>query len=215
MNQCNNGHLYDETMHSSCPYCSSGNNIGVRPLTPPTDNFPKTTPLNNSVNNANANFPKTEPLNNQKNDDAFPPTQPLNAPAAEPNVKKEMGVTVALNSNTGEAGVNPVRGWLVAVTGEKAGTSFVIHSEKNFIGRNPKFDINLSFDNAVSKDGDAYITFDARNSKFYLNLLQGKNNIYYKGEILLSAVELSDYDTIEIGSTKFVFRSFCNENFTY
>lgn len=211
MNQCSNGHLYDETMHSSCPYCSNSNNIGVRPLNPGVgDNFPKTTPLNNNVGNASS-FPKTEPLNVKENAD-FPSTLPLNAPP-EPKAKKEMSVTVALNSN--DNGINPVRGWLVAISGDKAGYSFNIHSEKNFIGRSSKFDIDLSFDSAVSKDGDAYITFDARNSKFYLNLLQGKNNIYYNGDILLSAVELSDYDEIEIGTTKFVFRSFCNDKFTY
>lgn len=205
MKQCANGHIFDEKMYNSCPYCNDRNNLGTRPL----DNggfsapeFPKTSAVGMSGGAASPAFPKTEPLVKP---------EPQAEPA--PKVKKEMGVTVALNIT--DSGINPLRGWLVAVSGDKTGISFPIHSEKNFIGRGQNFDIDLSFDRAVSKEGDAAISYDARNRKFYLSLLSGKNNVYYNDGILLAPVELSDYDTIEIGSTKLVFRSFCNAEFTY
>lgn len=204
MKQCANGHIFDEKMYDSCPYCNDKGNLGTRPL----DNgggpaFPKTTALEMPGSSSSPAFPKTEPLVKPE----------PKSDAAAPKVKKEMGVTVALNVT--DSGINPLRGWLVAVSGDKAGIAFTIHSEKNFIGRGQNFDIDLSFDRAVSKEGDAIISYDARNRKFYLSLLSGKNNVYYNDSILLTPIELSDYDTIEIGSTKLVFRSFCNAEFTY
>lgn len=193
MKQCNKGHIFDERVYSDCPYCSNEANTGTRPLNIPDagsePDFPHTMPVGGDM----------EPSFVQDN--------------SQHNVKKSMGVTVALNVT--DTGINPVRGWLVAVNGNKCGCSFVIHSEKNYIGRGPQFDIDLSFDKAVSKEGDAVIAFDARSSKFYITPSASKNNVYHNDAILLVPAEIKDYDTIEIGSTKLVFRSFCNEQFSY
>lgn len=177
----------------------SGGSVGTRPL----DNGGIAAPQ----------FPKTAPLFSPAPAADFPETLPLDAAPTQGKAKKEMGVTVALNVT--DTGINPVRGWLVAATGDKMGMSYIIHSEKNVIGRGSQFDINLSFDKAVSKEGDAVIAYDARTRKFFVAIMGGRNNIYHNGVILLSTTELKDYDTLEIGSTKFVFRSFCNEEFTY
>lgn len=201
MKQCENGHIYDEKMYASCPYCANNGAVGTRPL----DNGSFAAPQ----------FPKTAPLSSPTAPPpgAFPETLPLDAPQTQGKAKKEMSVTVALNVT--DTGINPVRGWLVAVSGDKMGLAYIIHSEKNVIGRGSQFDIDLSFDRAVSKEGDCVIAYDARSRKFFAALMAGKNNIYHNGAILLSTTELKDYDTLEIGSTKFVFRSFCNEEFTY
>lgn len=201
MKQCTNGHIYDETLHASCPYCANSGSIGARPLTEAAPAFPKTEALNSP-----AAAPAASPT--------FPKTEPLNKPApAEKKVNKDMGVTVALNVT--DSGINPVRGWLVVVSGDKTGLSFVVHSEKNTIGRGSSFDIDLSFDKAVSKEGDAVVAYDARNRKFFITPTAGKNNIYHNEALLLVPAELKDYDSIELGSTKLVFRSFCGESFTY
>lgn len=199
MKQCENGHIYDERMYPTCPYCNQGGNTGTRPLQNGGFSAPE--------------FPRTAPLAGADSPD-FPATMPLNAPQSEPpRPKKEMSVTVALNVT--ETGINPVRGWLVAVNGDKMGLSFVIHSEKNTIGRGSQFDVNLAFDKSVSKEGDAVVAYDARSRKFYVTPYGGKNNIYLNDGILLAPSEIKDYDTLEIGSTKFVFRSFCNADYTY
>lgn len=222
MKQCERGHIYDETAYTSCPYCAQ-NGASVRPL---DSGFPATTPLNNKngagfpattpLNNGNsASFPATAPLNYESSPN-FPPTMPLDPPAAAKSSggsKKEMSATVALSEN--DEGVSPVRGWLVIMNGEKKGTSYVIHGEKNVIGRGSNFDVDLSFDKAVSKNGDAVITYDARGKKFFISLAAGKNNIYHNDQLLLTPEEIKEYDVLEIGSTKFVFRSFCNEEFDY
>lgn len=210
MKQCTNGHIYDELLHVSCPYCNSSGNIGARPLNNEAAQpmYPGAEPFNAPMAAASPTFPKTEPLN-------APVAAPAPAPApmSAPAIKKEMGVTVALNVS--DSGINPTRGWLVVVNGDKMGLSFVVHSEKNTIGRGEEFDINLSFDRAVSKDGNAVVAYDARNRKFFVSPSVGKNNVYHNDQLLLMPTELKDFDAIEVGATKLVFRSFCCESFTY
>ncbi len=201
MKQCEKGHIYDEKAYSACPYCNQASAAGVRPLEPAGGpDFPKTTPLDTS---SAPSFPKTTPL------DAPAPS----APSAPPRPKKEMSATIALNVS--DAGISPVRGWLVVTEGDNKGVSFCVHSEKNAIGRGSSFDVNLSFDKAISKEGDAVLTYDSRSKKFFITLAAGKNNVYHNGNLLLTPEEVKDYDVIEVGATKLVFRSFCNAEFTY
>lgn len=204
MKQCPKGHIYDERRNPQCPYCS-GDNGGFQPL----------------GGGGQVDFPKTVPIMNTPEETPFPPTMPVDNQSSVPAFHNNAGspgnmsVTVALDET--ESGVSPVRGWLVAVDGEKMGVSFDIHGEQNSIGRGQKFDINLSFDKAVSSDGNAVIAYDSKNRKFFLSpvLGKGKNNIYYNDSMCLMPTELKDYDKITLGSTTFVFRSLCNENFTY
>ena len=199
MKQCPNGHIYDEVRNPTCPYCS-GAGVGFQPL----------------GGDLQSDFPKTMPLIDTPDDKPFPATMPVDTESkAAPASPGAMGVTVALDQN--DSGISPVRGWLVVIDGEKAGTCFNIHGEQNSIGRGAKYDINISFDKAVSSDGNAVIAFDSMNVKFFISpiLGKGKNNIYYNDGMLLSPTELKDYDKIKMGSTTFVFRSFCNESFNY
>lgn len=235
MKQCPKGHIFDEKRNSECPYCE-GTNASFKPLSglgSLQPEFPKTVPLSGSADDNG--FPSTMPADDigfppatPANDNGFPPTMPVDDNDFPPTMPVDnvpepftggssgnMSVTVALDQT--ESGINPVRGWLVAVDGEKKGTSFVIHGEQNSIGRGQKFDVNLSFDKAVSSDGNAVIAYDAKSRKFFLSpvLGKGKNNIYHNDSILLMPTELSDYDKVQFGTTSFVFRSFCNESFTY
>ncbi|MCM1578459.1 MAG: FHA domain-containing protein [Ruminococcus sp.] len=198
MKQCRKGHIYDEKKNSQCPYCS-GTGGGFQPL---------------GGAGGQPAFPSTVPISQ---DNSFPSTMPSDSvpqPVGQGN-SGNMSVTVALDRT--EAGINPVRGWLVAVDGDKKGMSFVIHGEQNSIGRGQNFDINLSFDKTVSSDGNAVIAYDSRNNKFFISPIpgKGKNNVYHNDAMLLMPAELSEYDRIQFGSVTYVFRSFCNDKFTY
>lgn len=196
MRQCPRGHLYDETTHTNCPYCAGNSkfqSIGLR---------------------GQSDFPKTMGVNDPGifNGNIFPPTIPVD------NVQSrndEMSVTISIDET--KEGIKPVRGWLVVINGEQKGTSFIIHGEQNSIGRGSKFDINISFDRTVSSEGNAVIVYDSKNCKFFISPVigKGKNNIYCNDNMLLSPTILNDYDKIQIGTFTYVFRSFCNENFTY
>lgn len=201
MKQCSKGHIYDEKKNAECPYCG-GTNAGFQPLSGGAGFQP--------------DFPKTVPIAGGS-DNGFPPTMPIdNTPQYSSGVSSgSMGVTVALDET--EAGISPTRGWLVAVDGEKKGLSFNIHGEQNSIGRGNNFDVDLFFDRAVSADGNAVIAYDPVKYKFYVSPIpgKGKNNVYLNDSILLMASEITDYDKLRIGSTTYVFRSFCNDSFTY
>ncbi len=195
MKQCPNGHIYDETRGGSCPYCN-GSNVGVT--------MPLEAPAPMSVGNA-PEFPKTAPLGSM--------AASADSPAPQRKENREMSATVALNST--ESGIRPVVGWLVVTEGDKKGTPFSIYPEKNYIGRGVQFDVNLSFDKAVSKEGDATIIFDGKHASFFITCGQGKNNVYVNSEILLQSMPIKDFDIIELGETKLVFRSLCNAEFSY
>lgn len=201
MKQCPKGHIYDEKRSNGCPYCQGGN-AGFQPLGGSGPEFPKTVPISGAVDEAE--FPPTAPVDNE------PAVQSFGG-----GNRGGMSVTVALDET--EAGINPVRGWLVALDGDKKGVSYVLHGEQNSVGRGQKFDVNLSFDKAVSSDGIAVIAYDSRNFKFFLSpvLGKGKNNVYHNDAMLLMPTELKDYDKVTFGTTTFAFRSFCNEDFTY
>lgn len=200
MKQCANGHIYDEKRSSECPYCNNEGAVNVQAA------FPKTTPV--SGGSDNSPFPPTVPVG--KNDSGV-----LSGGSNVEKVNKSMSATIALGQN--ECGINPVRGWLVAVDGDKKGISFELHGEQNSIGRGSNFDVNLSFDKAVSSDGNAVIAFDSANGKFFISPIFGKskNNVHYNNNMLLMPAELFDYDKIQIGSFTYVFRSFCNDLFSY
>lgn len=202
--QCPNGHVYDDQRNPVCPYCTGSGDIGVaRPLAGPIEApaFPKTGPVAAPTPEAAPSFPKTSPVAGS----AIPKTMPLNNP--------ETNKTMALNVS--DKGIEPICGWLICVGGDKKGKDFRIHGGKNHIGRQSSNEICLDFDSTVSKESNAAISYDDRNAKFFIQPGDGKNNAYVNNNLLLTPVELQEYDTIEVGKTKLIFRSLCNENFKW
>ncbi len=195
MKQCSHGHIYDEMRYADCPYCDNSGMSATMPLNTPASfggaspDFPKTAPLTDNAVSADSPVPKSNKGN------------------------KEMSATVALNST--DSGIRPVVGWLVVTEGDKKGTSFNVYPEKNYIGRGIQFDVNLNFDKAVSKEGDIVIAYDDKHSTFFIAPGSGKNNVYVNAAILLQPIQLKEYDIIEVGETKLVFRSLCNAEFNY
>ncbi len=210
MQQCPNGHLYDDSKNSSCPYCSNGNSINV------------TVPLSEGHSPVGGNmFPQTAPLDGFGGQEYIPPQPhvqppvqnefPPTAPVGEP-----FGPTIYKADVVNENGIVEVRGWLVCLEGARRGEDFKIHGEKNTIGRGGENDIKLDFDTSISKGVNAIISYDLRNNKFFIFWGgQSKNNIYVNNQMLMTPIELKDYDVIEIGSTKMIFRTLCNDEFNW
>lgn len=192
MKQCSNGHLYDETKSSSCPYCSG---ISMNQTQPLNDGFA-------------APAPDAKP---------FPVTAPLEAvagpiPATQP---VDSGYAVTERIDETPAGISPVRGWLVVVNGENKGIDYKIRGEKSNIGRNKKYEISIDFDKKVSSEACAIIQYDMMNNIFFISMGSGSNSVYVNGKLLLQPTQLFDYDIIKAGDTELVFRSLCNETFKY
>ncbi|MCH5185435.1 MAG: FHA domain-containing protein [Oscillospiraceae bacterium] len=211
MQQCPNGHLYDDAKNSSCPYCSNGNSMNVTvPLSDGMfrqgsgDMFPPTAQLDSPMSEREYVAPRPQVAQAPQN--SFPATAPVEAQFAATTYKEDI---------VNEKGIVEVRGWLVCLEGEKRGIDFKIHGEKNTIGRGSENDVKIDFDSSISKGINAIISYDLRNNKFFIFLGESKNNIYVNDQLLMTPIELKDYDIIEIGQTKLLFRSLCNDRFTW
>lgn len=193
--RCKNGHYYNDAEAENCPYCTGTSSIGT------------TIPLG-APNGQDVGVGKTLPLNYDlplENNDLNPTRPPVSGP---------YGPTTMIDENkTSE--IDPVRGWIVVIQGEKVGLDFRIHSGKNTIGRAKTNDICIDFDATISKEKACFIIYDQKNNEFYLMAGESTNNIYVNTQLLLIPRKLCDNDILEIGKTKLVFRSLCNEQFTY
>lgn len=92
----------------------------------------------------------------------------------------------------------PTKGWLVALSGTKAGESWAIRAGKNLIGRNPGLTVTLSED-AVSGihaslwiDNEGGVTLMDRDSS---------NGTFVNGEQIFAPVRLSDGDLVRVGES--------------
>ncbi|MBQ7543225.1 MAG: FHA domain-containing protein [Clostridia bacterium] len=197
--QCANGHIYDDSKSASCPYCSGENAISP------------TIALGESV-------PPTP---------GFDPTQVLSSVPTGSQIE-EMGVTIAPPTTPSRQGktefgdmtmnseVKPVRGWLVIIDGEKNGMDFRLHTARNTIGRGRDNDISFDFDKSISEVNNVSVIYDDRNNLFFIQAGENAtNNVYVNNTLLLEPRQLKDNDIVEIGNTKLIFRSLCNETFCY
>lgn len=213
--KCKNGHFYNDSETASCPYCSGAGSMG------------KTIPLgqtdmsgaaaNSSIgttveidNVGGGQIGQTEELRDIKtvSDDGF------GVPNTTFVSNAEYGSTQFIDEKKNSE-ILPVRGWLVVIDGEKCGLDFRIHTGNNYVGRSPKNDICFDFDQTISKEKCCAIAYDDRSKQFFVLLGEGTNNIYVNDKILLQPTALKDFDVLEIGKTKLVFRSLCNEQYDY
>lgn len=198
MQQCPNGHLYDDTKNSTCPYCNA---------TPAPNPMASTVPVGS---------PEPAPMGGM---DPINPTVPVGAgagpmdfPATTP-LEPVFSPTVALGENN--EGILPVTGWLICLEGKKKGEAFAIRGEQTTIGRGAGNNIQLDFDAKISSGANAIIAYDRRNNKFFIYQKENRNNIYVNNSLLLVPVEIHDYDVIEMGETKMILRTLCNEKFVW
>jgi hypothetical protein len=112
-------------------------------------------------------------------------------------------------------GVDPVVGWLVCIEGKDKGVDYRIHTENNYIGRSDKMDICIRNDDTISRENHAVISFDTREKLFYLAPGQGRSIVRLNRKPCLGTAELNPYDVLEIGTSKFVFITLCNEHFDW
>ena len=86
---------------------------------------------------------------------------------------------------------------------------------KNFIGRADDMDIQILGDNRIDRRNHAVIVFDAKKRENML--LPGDSNglVYLNDEAVYVPQNLSPYDVIEMGESKFLFIPFCGENFVW
>lgn len=204
--ECGKGHIYDAELYQSCPYCNGGMNR-VEFGQDDGSGIGKTVPVNEYT---------------QQNAQAIKAPAELGQTVApsgyrnrmEENKKSEdTGKTVAVFQKSMQ--LEMVVGWLVCIEGNDKGKDFRIYAKNNSIGRSEKMDICIKGDTTISRENHARIAYDERHNVFHLIPGESANNIYLAGEPIYVPVKLDEYQEIEIGETKLVFVSFCNEKFNW
>ncbi|WPL17901.1 hypothetical protein Thiowin_02944 [Thiorhodovibrio winogradskyi] len=184
MKPCGKGHFFDDSAHSTCPYCGVDLNIGA------------TVGVSHSVDHSL----EVEASVTRAAGRASSPPQ------------RDDGVTRHVWAEK-LGGIDPVVGWLVCIAGPDKGRDFRIHSERNFIGRAPTMDIAIAGDASISRENHSVISYNPKKNRFSLAPGDSRGLVYLNDEEVLSAEVLKPYDAIELGSTKLLFVPFCNETF--
>ena len=191
---CKNGHSYDPGKNSACPYCGVPVDLGA------------TKPYaGGGTVELDALTPSPGPAGRGETraENAQPPRRPGVDGETVHVWKKRLG------------GMDPVVGWLVCVEGPDRGRDYRIHTERNSIGRAPTMDIAITGDPSISRDNQAWLSYNPRRHSFLLGPGDSRGIVYLNDDEVGSATELQPYDCIELGETKLLFVPFCGERFVW
>ncbi len=190
MKQCPNGHFYDQSRTPECPYCNSASaNVNVtRPVWLPQDGAAG----GNGVTVPGA-IEHTRSISSAQAGDA------------------ERTVAVIKK----EIGIDPVVGWLVCVEGKEKGRDYRMHADNNYIGRDEKMDICIRGDDTISRENHAVISYDMNNETYYFSPGTGRSIVHVNGKAVFATIQISAYDSIQLGSTRLVFIPLCGEAFNW
>ena len=110
---------------------------------------------------------------------------------------------------------DPVTGWLVCIAGPHFGESFPIAAGNNSIGRNNKNKIVLSQDMGISKEKHAFLIYEPKKRKFYLQPGDSSGLTYLNDNFITGINELQKNAVIELGSSRLMFIPLCGPEFTW
>jgi len=189
MKRCDSGHYFDADKHSSCPSWGVAN-LNIQP----------------TVAAARTGLNAPSRLNTDSPTVARGQVKPAFA-------DRDPGATVGVVRK--KMGIDPVVGWLVCIEGAEKGRDYRIRSERNFVGRDPKMDICIGGDDAISRENHAVISFNPKKNSYLLTPGEGRGIVYHNADEVAAPTELKAYDTIEMGQTKLLFVPFCGERFKW
>jgi hypothetical protein len=136
-----------------------------------------------------------------------------NAAPTPKTTPQEYGSTVGVFSS--QVGIDPPVAFAIVIAGPDKGASFTLQAGRSFIGRSAGSDIELTNDEAVSREGHALISYDARKNSFLVASGQGRQITYLNGEELVDPKPIKAYDVVEVGRSKISFLPFCGEEFSW
>ncbi len=220
LKRCDKGHFYDVDKYgSSCPHCAGGADDGMNA----TVRFNGIDEQQGVTMPATVAYAETAPRQEYDN---IPTAQSssggssladlvgsVTIPAAAASPVEDEGVTQRFTP--GNVKGEPVVGWLVCVSGEDAGKSFVLKTGRNFIGRGANMDVVIAGDKSVSRDKHAIILYEPRKRVFLAQPGESRELFYVNDEVVLNTQQLNIYDKLLIGATELMFVPFCGEHFAW
>jgi hypothetical protein len=192
MTNCPEGHAYDRTQHTRCPFCGLGKSL---------DNSTRVK-KNNQVGDDEETIAATSAANSPSHRQG-PSAQAGKAPEA----------TVAVWSKTLD--MDPIVGWLVCISGKNQGRDYRIRSGLNNIGRDTSNHICIAGDETITRENHCILFYDPKKANFHLTAGSGRSGVYINDDIVLQPTILQSHDKIEIGETRLVFIPFCGDKFRW
>lgn len=176
---------------------------GFTPTEPLGGGFaPTEAPMGAGGGNYNANFGATVPPDGGSAGGGGGGNNPFDVPTVIGGGKADGDIA------------EPVVGWLVCVEGPARGTDYRLHAGYNYIGRESG-DVRIRGDQQISRQNHAMVAYDSGEHLYFVGPSAGRNLIKVNGHAVLQAVEIKNYDTISIGTTKLIFVGLCGEQFSW
>lgn len=192
MQICANGHYYDGSRYTECPYCKPNQQPEYAPPIQ-SGNPGVTVPADaQSPNNPGVTVPA----------DGYTPVTPYGGQGGA-----DEGKTVSFEQT--ENGVRPVVGWLVCIDGPDKGRDYRLHTNYNFVGRGANMDVCIAHDQAIKRDKHFSVSYDARHNRFFAYMGNGEEMVYLNDQPLSPAgTPLNSGDKIEVAGTTLLFIAF-------
>lgn len=154
--------------------------------------------------------PRRRPLG-----DTLTEYRPSSAQGAGGHIKVNLGPALPGDEKTvgifqKALGCDPVVGWLVCVRGRETGRDYRLRAGRNLVGRAINMDISLPDDAQISREDHCSIVFEPKRCIFLLARGVG-DGVLVNGARLAESLVLDGGETIEIGTSSFVFIPFCGE----
>ncbi|MBF0338050.1 MAG: FHA domain-containing protein [Nitrospirae bacterium] len=108
---------------------------------------------------------------------------------------------------------NPTTGWLIVIEGDSRGQDYCLKIGKNEVGRSKENHISIETDRLMSRKHALLFYYPKLNSFFIENLSPQGTKL--NGQPITEKTRLKDLDVIEMGSTMFLLRTLCDEDFTW
>ncbi|MBF0316982.1 MAG: FHA domain-containing protein [Nitrospirae bacterium] len=185
--KCVNGHFYDKGKTPSCPDCEI-----VKGVLEPTASVFSIggTSASTSSDSLYAEETSDSPLHLPPSDDIFP---------EDATLKQHV--------------FNPTTGWLIVIEGDFRGQDYCLKTGKNEIGRSKENHISIETDRLMSRKHAKLYYYPKLNSFFIENLSPQGTKV--NGKTISEKTRLKDIDVIEMGTTIFLLRTLCDEDFTW
>lgn len=200
MRKCVNGHYYDASVNSECPYCKPGANAG------------KTVAFGVAQSSEDGDS-KTIPMGYNMQQASSISQEVSEVTTARAAVDDDDGRTIAIVHK--DMGIDPVVGWMICVSGKEKGRDYRIHSDNNYIGRSEKMDICVRGDETISRENHAIVSYDSIDKTYYFSPGEGRNIVRHNGKAIFQTVTLSAYDRVIVGKTELLFVPLCGEEFEW
>ncbi len=222
-------HYYDANRYESCPWCEKANK-GTSP----------TMPLVHQKKEDAKRIARTKELNNEpeilenepKLSVAEPEEDGTRLRITELEEKTNLMEKIESAQQSGSQGVSnddvrtrgaydtrngvePTVGLLLCIEGADFGSTYLLKSGNNYVGRSNAMDVVIMGDDGVSRNKHAVIMYDPK-GKTYMALPGEARELYYVNDQVVVAPQVIKYhDIISIGNTKLMFVPICGEDFSW